>query len=253
MEDPHDIEKYKGYEIGIFYDDDPQDPRGDDNLGKMVCWHSRHNLGDEQRRDSPEDWMREIACEVDPTVESRIVYWTNGKGWKSLENKYGTDNYSDKAVRASDAKVQAITEKALGKVVMLPLFLYDHSGLRMKVGSFQGLLPQGHAEFDSGQVGFIYITYEGIKKEYGGKRVTRAMLKKVEKYLGCEVDTYDDYLSGNVHGFMIRPERDDGEVEDWEGGCWGFFGNAKDSGLLDQAKDEVDHTIEEAKKTKEAE
>src|ERR1035437_3649426 len=43
-------------------------------------------------------------------------------------------------------------EKAIVKnekpAAIAKLFLYDHSGLRIKVGSFNGLLPQGHAEFD---------------------------------------------------------------------------------------------------------
>jgi len=38
--------KYKGYTIEIHLDTVPHDPREYDNLGKMVCFHGRHNLGD---------------------------------------------------------------------------------------------------------------------------------------------------------------------------------------------------------------
>lgn len=78
--------------------------------------------------------------------------------------------------------------------IILPLYLYDHSGLRMKVGSFEGLLPQGHAEFDSGMIGFIYATDADIKREGMSK-------EKVKKYLEGEVETYDQYLSGDVYSF----------------------------------------------------
>ena len=36
------------YLLQVMYDDEPLNPRTDyDNFGKMVCWHSRYNLGDE--------------------------------------------------------------------------------------------------------------------------------------------------------------------------------------------------------------
>lgn len=74
-----------------------------------------------------------------------------------------------------------------GAKTILPLYLYDHSGLRIKVGSFQGLLSQGHAEFDSGQVGFIY--HKGARKE---------------KQLRAEVEEYDQYLRGDIWGVVIE-------------------------------------------------
>lgn len=237
-----EIIEYKGYEIGIFPDDDAETSREWDNLGHMVCWHSRYNLGDEQRRDEVEDFMKELACQVDETAEARIEYWENGNGWKMLENKYGTENYSKKACEMSEGYVQAIIEKALEKVVMLPLYLYDHSGITMKTSSFND-------RWDSGQVGFIYITYEKIKEEFKTSRVTRAMHIKMQEYLKGEVETYDMYLTGNVHGYMIRkPEGD------WQGGCWGFFGDYdgkfRANDLVSQAQGEVDWEIEQSQKAK---
>lgn len=39
---------------------DPEDGRKDrDNLGRMVCWHGRYNLGDEQPGGDPREWERE--------------------------------------------------------------------------------------------------------------------------------------------------------------------------------------------------
>lgn len=37
---------YQGYSINIGYDSDAESPRTWDNLGKMICFHSRYNLGD---------------------------------------------------------------------------------------------------------------------------------------------------------------------------------------------------------------
>jgi len=83
--------------------------------------------------------------------------------------------------------------------VIYPLFLYDHSGITIKIGNFNGLLPQGHAHFDSGQVGFIYATKEDIKKE------TDLGMKKenVAEILKAEVEEYDAYLRGDVYMYTI--------------------------------------------------
>lgn len=100
--------------------------------------------------------------------------------------------------------------------IALPLYLYDHSGLRLKVGSFDGLLPQGHAEWDSGQVGWIYIDAEKIRKEYGVKRISKKLLATVEGYLRADVKTYDEYLSGQVYGYVVEDENSEIVDSLWE-------------------------------------
>jgi hypothetical protein len=82
----------------------------------------------------------------------------------------------------------------LEAVIVLPLYLYDHGGLRIKVGSFAGLLPGGHAEFDSGRVGSIFAKRGEVMLEYQKKRITKSILAKVEKVLRAEVEAYDNYL-----------------------------------------------------------
>lgn len=123
-------------------------------------------------------------------------------------------------------------------VILLPLYLYDHSGLRMKVGSFSGLLPQGHAEFDSGQVGYIYITRKKLKAEKISK-------KKAEECLRAEVEAYNQYLSGDIYGFTITKKtkcdkcgHEDEEILD---SCSGFFGhNFEENGLYEHSGIDLD-------------
>src|SRR4029077_8301045 len=103
--------------------------------------------------------------------------------------------------------------------IILPLFLYDHSGLRIKVGSFDGLLPQGRAEFDSMQVGYIYVTREVLRKEYSVKRVSKKTLATAQEVLKSEVAVYDQFLSGEVYSFSV--ENSDGDTLD---SCSGFYG-----------------------------
>jgi hypothetical protein len=113
---------------------------------------------------------------------------------------------------------------------MLPLYLYDHSGLRIKVGNFAGLLPGGYVEFDTMQVGFIYVTKEALREEYSQKRIGKKTLAQARKMLYAEVETYDQYLSGDVWNYNI------------EGldSCCGFFGY---DCCLQEAKDAIDYHI----------
>jgi hypothetical protein len=104
-------------------------------------------------------------------------------------------------------------------VIILPLYLYDHSGITMSTTSFLGRAQ--HASWDSGQVGFIYTTREKIFEMQGWKRLTKERKAKVEKYLVGEVATYEQYLTGDVYGYSIKVDGE--EVES----CWSFFGEIR--------------------------
>jgi len=57
-------EEYKGHEIEIDYDIDPMNPRTEcDNLGTMVCFHGRYDLGDKDHGFSLEE-AREIETDI---------------------------------------------------------------------------------------------------------------------------------------------------------------------------------------------
>jgi len=96
--------------------------------------------------------------------------------------------------------------------VVLPLYLYDHSGITMSCAPFS-------CPWDSGQVGYIYLTRAEILKGYSRKRMSKKLIAKVIKYLEGEVETYDQYLTGDVYGYVVEDE--DGENVD---SCCGFCG-----------------------------
>ena len=121
-------------------------------------------------------------------------------------------------------------------LIILPLWLYDHSGLRIKVGNFEGLLPQGHAYFDTMQVGWIYVSTEQARKEYNWKVITNKRKETIIKYLKGEVEVYDQYLSGQVYGYDIEgPFCNDS--------CWVFYGDWDD--LTQDAEGSIDYSIEQ--------
>ena len=133
------------------------------------------------------------------------------------------------------AEMEDYIWKDLDAAVVLPLYLYDHSGITMNTTGFS-------CPWDSGQVGFIYVTRDKIMEEYGVKSIRQELKEKVEKMLVSEVETYDQYLTGDVYGFEIVKivKCDHGhEHEEQEDSCWGFFGDdIKENGILDHVSPE---------------
>jgi hypothetical protein len=107
----------------------------------------------------------------------------------------------------------------LQQTIWLPLYLLDHSGLAISTSNarFRACDPAG---WDWGQVGYVYITPAKVREEYGVKRITAGLRARVETVLRAEVDTYDQYLRGEVYGYRLT-DRQTGEVIDT---CWGFYG-----------------------------
>jgi len=160
MEDIKRFE-HEGLTVRIQYDPNPENPREWDNLGTMVFFHKRRNVGDKHTF----------------TVEELREY-----------------------VKRDD-------------VIALPVYAYDHSCFRLSTTRNYPF----NCQWDSGQLGYICIEREKALKEFGKKRLTAALHRKVEDGLRSEVAVYDKYLNGEFVGFVI--ENAEGEHLD---SCWGF-------------------------------
>jgi hypothetical protein len=140
--------------VVISHDDDAESPRddGDCHVGVMAAkGHRRYNLGD----------SGPLVDEVDraiTTIGPRLT-----ARWLRIFH---------------------------GATVVLPLSLYDHSGISMYVGGgAHAFDPQG---WDSGLVGLIFDTPETREK-------TGVPLDRIEQALRDEVETYDSYLRGEIY------------------------------------------------------
>jgi hypothetical protein len=66
-----------------------------------------------------------------------------------------------------------------------------------------------------------------VRKEYNVKRITKDIVEKVRKVLKGEVETYDQYLTGEVYGYRISKVEvcDKGcEHKEEVDSCWGYYG-----------------------------
>lgn len=95
--------------------------------------------------------------------------------------------------------------------LILPVYLYDHSGITISTSDFGD-------RWDSGQIGYIYVTREKIREVFG-KEPTEAMRTQIEEELIDEVSTYDQYLQGDCYRFEIQDRK--GNMIDCAGGYFG--------------------------------
>lgn len=116
------------------------------------------------------------------------------------------------------------------KCEVLPIYMFDHSGITINTTGFS-------CPWDSGQVGYIYVTREEGIKEFG-----RQWRKRARALMISEVKEFDYYLTGQVYGYRIfediQNESGD-DIDDELESCYGFFGES--DYCLQEAKAIVDH------------
>ena len=122
--------------------------------------------------------------------------------------------------------LRTVHDCTLNDVIYLPVYMYEHSGITISTSSFS-------CSWDSGQIGYIYITKDKVRSEYSVKRISNKLRSLVLSILEAEISTLDQYVTGDVYGFTI--EYDDGSSNS----CWGFYGdNPETNGMSEYWTDE---------------
>lgn len=117
-----------------------------------------------------------------------------------------------------------------GEYIYLPVYIYEHLGITINTTGFS-------CRWDSRQLGYIIISKEKAKKEYGWKILTKGRIREIEQSLENEVTEYDQYLTGDVYGYGT----------DCGGGCWGYYGETGRNYMIEEAKAEIDFVVKEEK------
>jgi len=87
-------------------------------------------------------------------------------------------------------------------IYILPLYLYDHSGITISTTPFS-------CRWDSGQVGYIYISKEKVKEVFNCKKLSKEREKAAYQFLRDEVSAYDSYIGNDVYGCIITKDGED--------------------------------------------
>lgn len=115
-------------------------------------------------------------------------------------------------------------------LAILPLYIYEHGGITMSTGAFSDA-------FDSGQVGWGYVTKRQAEKLGTPPEGGESLQAYHERVIREEVAEYDQYLTGQVYGYVVEDE--DGDELD---SCWGFYGE------LDYVRQEAKSAAEHARR-----
>jgi hypothetical protein len=231
------------YRLKICQDDNPTSTREYDNLGTMLCWHDRYHLGDnaeDVKRDTVEATLLTIIAGEDPKFEERLAVWKMAEYELRSISKLEGDAFWQASGKLDEEETERVQKKFASIAYVLPLFLYDHSGITMSTSRFG-------CPWDSGQVGFIYVLKSKIRAEYASEKSKPPRKKTILSMLEGEVALYDKCLTNDVYGFIVQKferkfELPDETIDiqdddlDWEDGdsCWGFYGHdIKNNGMLD--------------------
>lgn len=266
------------------------------------------------------DVMSEIRAKIEKQYSLTILQTETGfviydaLKWVSELHGEEFESKEDALDRLEDAKEEwmedepetSFTFAELNEIialeyVLLPLYLYDHSGITMKTSGFS-------CPWDSGQVGFIYASKDTFKKEtgyleselfstdknrtpvvgegvkvsgYEGKSydgfasviaiegnqvtidltanrtpslrkeediitvsledITEVRSNRANEMLEGEVEVYDQFLRGDVYGFVVEKVKGceccGNEETEHIDSCWGFFGdNPFTNGISDHVE-----------------
>lgn len=203
------LTEYTSVEIGnrtltVYYDPDPRCPREWDNFGTIAAFHRDYALGDIQD-------LRDVIDELDQSK------WSDAK----IDDFYYSD---DLGMVVKEMEKQGYT--------VLPVYMYDHSGITLSTSPFS-------CRWDSGLLGIIFVSRETVLKEFGWKRITKERRERIVNILESEIKTYDQYVTGEIFGFVIE---EDGNGLD---SCWGFYNLAD---MEDHISSEHQDLFEELKK-----
>ena len=167
---PEDVSKM----VSIHQDDDAESPREWEQAATLSCVHRRYNLGDLQSSDSTgvlqklvekyaEDAQRAGFRKTAERLKKRLEFiWENEDKLLKVLEEYGA---------------------------VLPLYLYDHSGITMSTYPFS-------CQWDSGQVGYAALSRWGYRLSVNKGKFDKS---NAEDIIRSEVNAYDEYLKGESY------------------------------------------------------
>lgn len=124
--------------------------------------------------------------------------------------------------------------------IVLEIHCYSHGIDRYRTRDFSDCpLPQGHLRFDTFLAGFIYVTLDKIREDFGVKRVTKKIRDRATKVLESEINELDLISSGQVYGYKLLDKNGD-EIDS----CWGYVGDS--DSMVNEVKSGIDHKMQKA-------
>ena len=203
------------------YIEDFHNPRDWCNVGLMACSHPNYNLGDKEV-DAKDLLDNEVECDR-----------CNGMGERAIRKGMTDETWSVTCAKCDGGymtlSIVEYVQKEHGARVIIPLFLYDHSGISMSAGEAIIARTETDADFsrsnrhpfdaqgwDVSSVGVIFDTPEGVKQCIGDD----ATVDQIKAALLSEVGVYSSYLEGDVAFYAVQDDE-----TGFQDACGGFVGD----------------------------
>lgn len=119
--------------------------------------------------------------------------------------------------------------------VCLPVYMMDHGNVSLSTGSYGD-------PWDSGQVGWIYVTREKMLSDALAKRATKKVIANAVSVLKSEIEEYGMYVNGECYGYTVK-DADGNELDS----CWGFIGDYVRTAATEAADYEADKLAKDRK------
>ena len=199
--------KKAGYTLEIGYDECSDNPREwDSEFSTMLCGHHRYTLGEERltgKYDSMKEEVQHYIVSHNCLEFERLV---NSQGFKEEELEE-LQAWNDEETDSCNIVEEFISTH----FVVLPVYMYEHSGIALSTGPF-------NCRWDSGSLGVIFT-----------KITPQSCPESVEEDMKRQVEDYSNYVNGDVFQWSIRDS--DGDFVESCGGYLGDTDYCEEDGL----------------------
>jgi hypothetical protein len=133
--------------------------------------------------------------------------------WATLACWHRRRNLGDKRIDGMDLDTLRETVTAEGDEILavLAIYAYEHGDITLRTGDANPFTDR----FDSGQVGWGYVTRSNAEKMMGAEPIPST--EELTRYVQQEVTAYDNYLTGQIYGYEVE-----GRAGDDLESCWGI-------------------------------
>ncbi|MDO7253056.1 hypothetical protein [Helicobacter cappadocius] len=150
----------------------------------------------------------------------------------STHKRYYTDS-KYKAIKAKDGSFWGIEDfDSLEEIqefltnndyLFNYVYLYEHSGFRIWTSTEKQYPNSIDMFFDSGCFGFLYVSKDKVRREYGVKKISPKVKKQVYDFMsGFVQNEWEQYFNGEVYEYLLLDKND--VYEECLGGFYGLEG-----------------------------